>query len=217
MYKIDLMKLLSFLICITVLLSFSTFIQAQSGVGINTTNPRKTLEVAGDMKISGATTGRIKVTTIRDINATDVAAFLIQDSNNYVKDVTTNVDGVALAYFQQYRLSNMLGDWITDFETNIDASKYVLVIVSAYFDKELLMLAANQNNFATPFISAFTQGGTWHIAADYATARQAANVVGTWVVDTVILSRAFSKIIATQTVNINDGTSGVKSGLPIID
>lgn len=124
-----------------------------------------------------------------------------------------------MAYFQEYNFTNMGGggDWIEALNTNIDASKYVVTIISAYYNKALEM--SDANNFAIPYVSAYIDAveNTWFITADYASAAPASGTpVGQWIISTLILSRDFSKSFGVQTVN-SAGTRGGAASTPIID
>ena len=95
-----------------------------SQVGINTTSPRKTLEVAGDMKISND----IEIGTMDPLLDANVSSFLIQDATNSVKSLdVSNPTGVALAYIQEYYIVNPNLDWVKNFDTGIDASDMLLL------------------------------------------------------------------------------------------
>src|SRR5690606_33277925 len=138
-----------------------------SQVGINTADPRTMLEVAGDAYIEGA----IKVNEINHILDGEEASFLTQTGTDFIRVLDAgDGNGQVIAYFQEYRLRNMLGDWVKEFDTKIDATKYVLTIVTAYFNLELEMDYSTKNNFAIPYASTFKKDGTWRIVADYPTA-----------------------------------------------
>jgi hypothetical protein len=207
------MKFLSPQIYLFIFLGFSTLIQAQDGVGINTENPRTTLEVAGDTHISGS----IQVGDLGTTTASDTPALLGQDGTGFVKELSTAAAGAAVAYFQEYRFTNMGGggDWIQDLNTSIDASNYTLTIISVYYNKPLRI--SSSANFAIPYASAFTKGGTWHITADYASASGVSpSPVGEWVINTLILSNDFSKQFPQQSVPMGGGRGGAAT-TPVIN
>lgn len=202
-----------------VFLGFSIHLHSQVqdfGVGINTTSPRKTLEVAGNANIDG----EVRVNVIDEFTQDEEVTFLIQNQTNFVKEIDASGDGLAVAYFQEYILTNMqngVGDWIQDLDTSIPSSEYVITIISAYYNQELTMEAADASNFAIPYISAFVKDGTWHISADYPSAKNRNTTEpGKWVINTLILSRAFSKILPTQTFDLSNTSSGAAT-TPVID
>lgn len=210
------MKFRSFLNLTLFLIGFTFFAQEQSGVGINTTNPRTTLEVAGDAFVDG----KVLVKTIDVITQEEDVTFLIQNKDNFVKEINATGDGLAIAYFQEYILSNMeggIGDWVQEFNTNIPSSRYVVTVISAYYNQPLKMYNDKKDNFTNPYVSAHIVDGTWRITADYP---DAFNVTGTnpgvWVINTLILSRAFSKVLPAQTHNLNNANTGTAPS-PAID
>lgn len=201
-------------------LGFSTLLHSQDGVGINTTEPRTTLEVAGDTHIDGA----IKVGILNQVSDTDNAALLGQIGTDFVKELNVGAAGVAIAFFQEYNFTNMGGggDWISSLNTNIDASQYIVTVISAYFNKELQMSAGGGNNFVIPYVSAYVgPGNTWYITADYASAAPVSGgPVGQWIISTLILSKDFSKEFPQQTVNFSGGNLTRRGGAattPVID
>lgn len=207
------MKFLTPHVYTLIFIGFSAFLHAQDGVGINTENPRTMLEVAGDTHVAGA----IRIDSLNTSKTIDTPALLGQDGTGFVKELNTAAAGSALAYFQEYSFTNIggSGDWIADLDTSIDASKYIVTIISVYYNKPLNINTAA--NFTIPYASAFIAGGTWHITADYASANAASSTpVGEWVVSTLILSNDFSKQFPQQSVPMGGGRSGA-AGTAIID
>lgn len=192
------------------------FFTASSQVGINTTNPRTMLEVAGDVNIDGG----IKINEINHIQDGDNTTFLTQTPNGFIKELNAlEDDGLVIAYFQEYKLSNMRGDWVKEFNTNIPSSTYVLTIISTYFNQEVKMEGSQSSNFSIPYCSAYIAGNpaTWRIVADYPGALPNSAAPGEWVISTLILPKEFSKILDQEEVLMNGNRSGVKNGNPIID
>ncbi len=212
------MKFLSPHVYSLIFFGFSAFLHAQDGVGVNTTTPRTTLEVAGDTHINGA----INVNVLNQVSDSDNTAILGQIDTDFIKELNVNAAGTAIAYFQEYDISNMggSGDWIRNLNTNVSSANYVMTIISVYFNKELRMDYA-PNNFVIPYASAFIENGTWHITADYASAYPVSSTpVGRWIISTLILSKDFSKQFPQQTVNLS-GTNNARRGgaatTPVID
>lgn len=191
---------------------FSSITYSQTGVGINTTNPRTTLEVGGDMKVDGD----ISIKTINRSTSRDEGTFLIQTNESFVKDLQASGEGFAIAYFQEYELRNMNGDWVDYLVTGIPAADYVVTITSAYFNQELTMDGTASSNFTIPYTSAYVVDGIWRIRADYPSANKKGASEGVWVITTMILSKTFSKQFPVQSHSIGGGTSG-SAETPIIN
>lgn len=206
------MKCRSFLIYASFLFGFLPILQAQTdNVGINTTDPRTKLEVGGDMNVNGG----IQINELNAVGMADQSVLLGQLGDGLVKELDAGVEGTAIAYFQEYRLRNMNGDWVLDFNTNINSSEYVVTIISAFFSQGLEM-SSNPTNFTIPYISAYIDGGTWHLIADYPSANPVTNAEGVWVIRTLILSKDFSKDFPQQVVDLN-GTRNGAASTPVID
>jgi hypothetical protein len=150
----------------------------------------------------------------------DTTTFLIQEGDNSIKSLdVSNPTGVALAYIQEYVIEDPDLDWIKDFDTGIDSSNYVVIVTSASFNQEL-DLTPNpgvETNSSIPFASAYIDGGTWHLVADYP---QAANLdetqMGIWTISTLIFSNDVSKQFGTINIPMANTSSGAAAS-PIIN
>lgn len=210
MFLMDLKNLLLFVFIFYLGATFNV----HSQVGINTITPRKTLEVGGNVKISDTLTIK-EIHTLKD---DDTSTFLIQDSQNYISIMdVSNPTGTALGYIQEYLIVNPDLDWVLDFDTLVNASQYVLNIISANFDRELEMSPENKNSSSIPYSSAFIRDGTWHIIADYPVAsNRYKSEIGTWTITTLIYSKDLSKQFGTIEIQMNNKTTGSATN-PIIN
>jgi len=197
-------------------LFFCCFQLVPAQVGLGTTNARTTIEVAGDMLISG----NLDIGMFIPLKDGDTSTFLIQESDNSIKSVdVSNPTGVALAYIQEYLIVNPNLDWVKNFDTGIDATDFVVIVTSASFDRELDLtnVTGDEENFSIPYTATFVQAGTWRIIADYP---QSANLdeseIGTWTISTLIFSSDMSKQFGTIDIPMSNGTSG-SAITPIID
>ncbi|WP_100803834.1 hypothetical protein [Ulvibacter sp. MAR_2010_11] len=185
-------------------------------VGIGTTNARKTLEVAGDMQISGD----LNISKLNPLSDTDISTFMVQDSDQSLKSIdVSNPTGAALGYIQEYTITNPNLDWVLDFDTQVDSSEFVLITISASYDTELVLSnSANADeNASLPYTATFISGGTWHIIADFPMAanRNTAEI-GTWTITTLIFSKDLSKQLGTLNIPMLNASTGSAS-TPIID
>jgi len=191
-------------------LASGSMLNAQNGVGIGTTFPRKTLEVKGDVKISNG----IEIVQIDNLADEDTSTFLIQDGNLKIKALdVSNPTGAALGYIQEYVIYNPNEDWVLDFDTQINANDFVLNTISAYYDRELDIGQYS----SIPYYSAFIQGNTWHIIADFPSANNVnPSELGTWTISTLIYSRDLSKQLGNVEVLMGGDTVGAATN-PVIN
>ena len=191
------------------------FSQVVEAVGINTTTPRKTLEVDGNVEISGY----YDIDTKNVTEDADEYTFLIQKGNGDIRYVDlSNPTGAALGYIQEYIIVNAQQDWVLNFDTGIDAVAYTLVATSAAYDVELKVGSSSSvDNFSLPYTAAFKAGGTWHIIADYpSVANRDVNEIGTWTIQTLIFSNDLSKDLGSFDIEMGGATNGSALS-PIID
>ncbi len=201
---------------VLIVLMFSTNSYLFSQVGIGTTNARKTLEVAGDMQISG----EFEIGVLNPLKDEDESTFLIQDTDNSIKSLdVSNPTGAALGYIQEYVIENPDLDWVLDFDTQVDASEFVLITISASYDRELVLSDSGNapENASLPYTAAFIKNGTWHIIADYpVAANRDTSAIGTWTISTLIFSKDLSKQFATVEIPMLNSSTGTAIA-PIID
>lgn len=201
---------------IFLLLGIIAVLPISAQVGINTTNPRTTLEVAGDAMISGA----IQIGNYNALSDGEESTFLIQDSQDEIKSVdVSNPTGEALAYVQEYIITNPDEDWVFDFDTGVDANDFVLIVISSYFNLELNTSSSTgaADNSSLPYTATFIKNGTWHIIADYPmVANLDPTAIGTWTLSTLIFSRDLSKQLGSIDIPMSNSTSGSASS-PIIN
>lgn len=193
------------------ILSASVFGQK---VGINTQTPRKTLEVAGDMVVTQQTV----ISELPPIADGDEASFLIQnDSDFIIKLDPKNPSGAALGYIQTYIIENPNLDWVRDFDTGISATDYELIVASAHFNNQLVLVGIEQDKFSLPYTSTFIENGTWHIIADYpGVANDFDTADSKWEIQTLIFSKDLTKQFGVISVPMGGGTTNA-AATPFID
>ncbi|MGB3774787.1 MAG: hypothetical protein WA951_05985 [Leeuwenhoekiella sp.] len=190
--------------------------QSQGTVGINTSTPRTTLEVAGDVIISQ------EMDLIRKDAMTDEdnSTFLIQNGSDQLNTMdVSNPTGAALGYIQKYVIKNPNGDWIRDFDTGVNASEFVLISISAYFDRELIVSGGGnaRDNGSAPYTAAVIKNNTWHLIADFpVVTNRNSNEIGTWTFTTLIYSQDLSKQFGTVTIPMNNKSTGAATS-PVIE
>ncbi len=189
---------------------------SQKAVGIGTTTPRTNLEIAGGMIISQ----ELDLLRKEAMTDTDSSTFLIQNGADEIKTLdVSNPTGAALGYIQKYVITNPQGDWVRDFDTQVNASDFVLISISAFFDKELVISGGGDalDNGSAPYTAAFIENGTWHLKADFPVVSNRNNSeAGTWTFTTLIYSKDLSKQFGTVTINMNNDSTGVAPN-PVIE
>lgn len=187
-----------------------------SQVGINTTSPRTTLEVAGDMEVSNS----VDIGTVFPLKSSDTNTFIVQRNGGYIKSLdVSNPTGAALGYIQEYIITNPNLDWVRDFDTGINANDYVLIVISASFDTELSISSSTNavDNSSLPYTATFVQGNKWHIIADYPmVANLDPSAIGTWTIKTLIFSKDLSKQFGSVEIPMLNASTGSAIS-PIID
>lgn len=189
------------ILCCSFLISASLYSQ----VGINTTTPRKDLEVKGDMIISE----ELKIQDLKPILNNQKATFLIQDVTNKIRSMDVIGDNnAAMGYVITYKLGKRNSDWIENFNTNINTDDYTVSIISAFFNKPVQMQDSNKlpDFFTIPNYSAFEENNTWRLSVDYPAANLNNNS-GIWTISLLIFPKDFVKKLPNQTVEMLGGNT----------
>lgn len=210
------MQKLILLVAFLLQVSLPHIMCSQNAVGIGTTTPRTTLEIAGGMIISQ----ELDLLRKEAMTDTDISTFLIQDGVDEIKTLdVSNPTGAALGYIQKYVITNPNGDWVRDFDTQVNAADFVLISISAFFDKELVVSGGGDalDNGSAPYTAALIINGTWHLVADFpVVSNKDANPVGTWTFTTLIYSKDLSKQFGTVTIPMDNNSTGVAPN-PVIE
>lgn len=181
--------------------------------GINTTTPRKTLEVNGTTKISN----NLIIGRIDELDDADDYTFLMQEDSDKIRELdVTNPVSSALGYMQDYNIEQVLRDWLLEFDTGIDVNGFVMIVISSSFNLEVGFISGGALGFALPSVQAFKKNGTWHLKADYPAIDPVGGLNGTWSISTLIVSNDLIKQFPVETVNMANATTSV-AVTPILD
>ena len=209
--NIELKTITLFILILTPVLGYNQ----STGVGIGTSQPRATLEVAGDATLKDG----FDIKVIEPLVDEDNSSFLMQENNSNIRKLdVSNPTGAALGYIQKYEIYNPNEDWVRDLDTGIDATDFVVNTISANYDREL-----DISNYSTiPYFAAIIKtnsdgSSTWHITADFPAANNLdSNEIGTWTITTLIYSRDLSKQLGKIEYDMNNTTTGTVA-TPIIN
>ncbi|MFV0158396.1 hypothetical protein OBK24_08025 [Empedobacter falsenii] len=168
-------------------------------VGINTDSPRSgsALDVNGSMKAS--TVLLPENLPFISTKEKDTFVYLVQNqATGAVELLDLSVGGSGrISSILTYQLKNINKDWVLDFNTKINSTDYALVILSAWFDENLL-----GNNPAPPVARTKEINGTWHLEADYSAVASENN--GTWYITCVVYPKNYAKIFSLQEIKMNN-------------
>ena len=183
------------------LISIATY--AQVGINTDQVRPGIALEVNGSFKAKKLITPTLPPVSLSD---RDSFLYLVQDpTDNSVNmlDLTSNESNGTggISTLLTFKLANVNGDWVLDFDTKISASDYALVVLSAWFDQPL-----NGASPAMPIAGTKEINGTWRLEADYSAISTTNN--GTWYINCVAYPKTYAKIFPQQNVTINANSTG---------
>ncbi len=198
-----------FYLSLAALLFIST--NAQVGIGINTAQPRTDLDVNGSFKSDNIIAG-----TVDQIGLDEKDRYLLLTQNisdNSIKKIDPRVPGSpGIATIATYKLTNVGGDWVEQFNTRINTTDFAVVILSAYFDRDLSL--GTSGILAMPSFGVRNIGGFWNLYADYSGMSSLSN--GTWTFVCAIYPKTYVKLFGERTKNLGNTSSGTEA-TPILN
>lgn len=188
-------------ICSCALLGSISLFAQQGNVGINTVTPRVKLDVNGSYKSSKLITG-----TVPQITSTEKDRYLLLNQStvdNRVRKIDpTQPSSPGLASIITYKLSNVDLDWVESFNTKINSQDYSVMVLSAYFDRDV-----TGTETAIPSYGVKSVNNEWILYADYSEVAAANN--GTWTLVCAIYPKTYVKIFPERgPFNVNSTSSG---------
>lgn len=190
---------------------FSVLGNAQVGLGINTSNPRTDLDVNGSSYSNNIIAG-----SINEITAEEKDRYLLltqSTTDNSIKKIDPRVSGSpGIATIATYKLQNVAGDWVEEFNTRINTTDFAVVILSAYFDRDLTL--GSSGILAMPSFGVRNIGGFWNLYADYSGMAPASD--GTWTFVCAIYPKTYVKLFEERTKDLGNTSSGTDAS-PILN
>lgn len=184
---------------------------AQVGIGINTAKPRTDLDVNGSFKSNNIIAG-----TVDQIGLEEKDRYLLltqNTSDNSIKKIDPRVAGSpGIATIATYKLTNVGGDWVEQFNTRINTTDFAVVILSAYFDRDLSL--GTSGILAMPSFGVRNIGGFWNLYADYSGMSSLTN--GTWTFVCAIYPKNYVKLFGERTKSLGNTSSGTEA-TPILN
>lgn len=129
-----------------------------------------------------------------------------------LKTTTTNSFPISSVTFE---ISNVNKDWISNFDTKINAADYTLMIIGLVFNGSTLK---NDNGDKTGYnplnFQAFQAGGTWRLMADYDGGSPADGVNGKWIIRCLAINNSMIQQLPNQTANLGGTNTGALTNAP---
>lgn len=190
--------------------------QYQNKVGIETDKPEKELHINGTAKTDG-----LFVNTIDKLSNSEDYRFLIKSPNN---KITSFNEGVfadltpspinRIKFIINFNSTNTDHDWVNEFNTKINYSKYLCVIASYSYN---LPVNSGFSAAMTPIPQIFATKhptlNTWILKADYESfapsAAQYKAKNGQWILEVLIFDRNYAKEFnsSVDMKNLSTGSS----------
>ncbi|MBL1219398.1 hypothetical protein JET18_01035 [Chryseobacterium sp. L7] len=194
---------------ITVILFLGMLINAQSGkVGIKTTDPKETLDVNGSTY-----TNSLYLRNPGEPTMTGGSFLATSENSLQLYDPTLESSG--LFNYLKLSLTGVSGAGITDYDTKIDADKFLVVVHNYSFKMNdgttNVVLdygdnGVNDNRQGSPDVTSFKSNGTWHIRARFTNSRlialtsaNPARTYNNFTVDLYLM--AYKRLITKQNIN----------------
>lgn len=194
---------------ITVILFLGMLINAQSGkVGIKTTDPKETLDVNG-------TTYTNSLYLRNPGEPTMTGGSFLATSENSLQLYDPTLESSGLFNYLKLSLTGVSGAGITDYDTKIDADKFLVVVHNYSFKMNdgttNVVLdygdnGVNDNRQGSPDVTSFKSNGTWHIRARFTNSRlialtsaNPARTYNNFTVDLYLM--AYKRLITKQNIN----------------
>lgn len=174
----------------------------------NDINNVRNLNVAGISTL----TNKVYAKTTAIAPATGVSQLAVDNTTGEIYKVGSSTDANAkpLSYVT-YTISNVNGDWISDYNTKIPSDKYTVVVVGYSFSTTLTLY---YNSVPPVNVISFIYNGNWYLTADYKNSGTSDSSNGTWIINCLVLNNSMTSVLAPQTANLNGSSGGSASGLP---
>lgn len=180
----------------------------QGNFGINTATPRVRLDVNGSFKSNKIITGNLD-----PLGTAEKDRYLLLNQStidNRIRRIQpSQAFTPGLASIITYKLSNVNLDWVESFNTKINSSDYSLMVLSAYFDKNVV-----GSTTAIPSYGVKSVNNEWVLYADYS--QIAASENGTWTFVCAIYPKTYVKIVNEKPAFDLNGSSTGADTTPIL-
>jgi hypothetical protein len=187
----------------------SVRVTTAGNMGITTATPGYKLEVNGTSKVDGAFYLGMPATA----PATGTAQLVRHNRTGQVYQVTSATGNTQPIAYVKYVLSNVSYARVSDCDTKVDTSDYIMVVVGSNFEtvpakSGMVMAAGYSGSFAPQNIYAFKSGTTWHLFADYVGGTTYYGGNGTWTIWCMLINKSIVNTLPTVTASLGGGITG---------
>ncbi|PTT33690.1 hypothetical protein DBR28_14350 [Chryseobacterium sp. HMWF028] len=175
-------------------------------IGIGTSGPTTKLDINGNLRIG---------TTTNSNGSTNVSTLVRDNTTGEVKIAGSSTGNTSPLNYIVYTISNVNGDWISNYDTKISSTDYTVTVVGSSFNTSL-----NTNTGTTPptyapaNVFAFTSAGTWRLAADYLATATPGGVNGTWTIYCLVINNSILKTLTPVSQNLGGLNNGAAASAP---
>jgi hypothetical protein len=166
-----------------------------------------------DVKGTSTLTNKVYAKTTAIAPATGVSQLAVDNATGEIYKVGSSTDANAkpLSYVT-YTISNVNGDWISDYNTKIPSNKYTVVVVGYSFSTTLTLY---YNSVPPVNVISFVNNGYWYLTADYKNSGTSDSSNGTWTINCLVLNNSMTSVLAAQTANLNGFSGGSATTMPV--
>ncbi|MCT2406050.1 hypothetical protein NZD88_00600 [Chryseobacterium antibioticum] len=176
-------------------------ITSSGRVGVGTINPTAQLQTTGNMILGAATL----------TNGTTGYSTMVRNNTTGELKVASSSSGNTFVFNNVvYQINNVSGDFINDFNTNLNSTQYTVIITGSSFITANGGGLSNSSTgtFSPKNIYAYSNGGTWHLSADYRGGSTADSINGSWTIYCLIINNTFMNSLGTVTSNLGGSSNG---------
>lgn len=213
-------------IYIIMILFLGMLVNAQSGrVGIKTTDPKETLDVNGNTYTNSLYLRNPGEPTM-------TGGSFLATSENSLQLYDPKLESSGLFNYLKLSLTGISGAGITDYDTKIDADKFLVVVHNYSFKMndgttnvalDYGDNGTNDNRQGSPDVTAFKSKGTWHIRARFTdsklialTSANPGRTYNNFTIDLYLM--AYKRLITKQNIgDINSDLGGTNGSASTIN
>lgn len=168
-------------------------------VGINTDSPGARLHVAGNQILENA----------QAVNESTGTSQMVRDNvTGEIKVLRTTATNSFPISSITFEISQVDGDWISNFNTKISSTDYVLIITGLVFNGGNLKNDTSSSGYNPLNFQAFKQDNTWRLMADYDGGSPSTSGDGKWIINCLAINNSIIQQLPNQTADLQGQNTG---------